>query len=1032
MNKNRFRVIYSQVRGVFIAVAETVKSRTKVSGQSTLSGEAEVAASTTYKRLNPLNFAVVSMLGAVLVTLPLSSMANTQIIADKSAPNNQQPTILNSGNGLVQVNIQTPSAGGVSRNTYKQFDVGQEGAILNNARNNTQTQIGGWVQGNPWLAKGEAKVILNEVNSSNPSQLKGYLEVAGKQAQVVIANPSGLVCDGCGVINATRFTLTTGQAVMNQGYLESFRVRDGQVTIAGKGLDGSLTPFTDIYSRALTVNAGLYANSLSTVLGQNDIDVRDQAAAKINAATANLNTSNNKPNFALDVGQLGGMYAGKIFLVGTENGLGVRNAGSINAISGQLTLTANGDLVNAGNIIANKDQVQLTAHNVTNSGNISSTQQQINIQANEMNNSGLLASNDEIKLNIANKINNDAGVINAGRIDFTAQSLSNKKGKIEQTGQQDLNLIAKSLDNSQGKIGSTLASDQGTGNGQHTGETVPPTVGEPDKSSTAKDDSKVTVAPAEVIIKQFSVGEIRVTNDINNTEGQITSNRDVSLKIQEQIKNTGGELRLGDFEFAGQKFDNQQGQLYAKTIDLQAQQLDNQKGLIAVQQQLNLNVQQLNNAQGALQSAKDLSIQAKDLDNQQGKIFATEELNITATKTNNQEGAIASIAGQANLAIQQLDNQKGEISADILSIQADQLVNQQGQLLATTQASITANSLDNIKGMIAANKQVNIDAKQLNNTKGMIRSKLDEVQINSQSEVNNTAGEIYAGTDLKLNVAGLNNQQGIMLAEKSLQMDTQQQSLKNTQGQLVADEIKLVTGSLNNQSGTIFAKKSVDIDTQQHDLINTQAGEKAGILSQGTLTIKNVAQLDNSQGYISAADDTQISAQQLRNQAGEISSQKDLEISQRQAQGVLDNNLGKILAEKNLSLNVDQITNQGQSLISSGETLKINSTQLDNQLTQSAAQSGIHAKNIELNTQVLQNQTGTISASESAQLDVKQQFNNQKGRVLALDQVQLGQQDKTLNIDNTEGEILAKNKVDIQANALLNQGKIISEKDVDI
>jgi filamentous hemagglutinin len=146
----------------------------------------------------------------------MSSIGNTQIIADKTAPTSQQATILNTSNGITQVNIQTPSAGGVSRNTYKQFDVGQEGVILNNSRNNVQTQIGGWVQGNPWLAKGEAKVILNEVNSSNPSQLKGYLEVAGKSAQVVIANPSGLVCDGCGVINADRFTLTTGQAVMNQ------------------------------------------------------------------------------------------------------------------------------------------------------------------------------------------------------------------------------------------------------------------------------------------------------------------------------------------------------------------------------------------------------------------------------------------------------------------------------------------------------------------------------------------------------------------------------------------------------------------------------------------------------------------------------------------------------------------------------------------------------------------------------------------------------------------------------------------------
>nr|WP_228259287.1 filamentous hemagglutinin N-terminal domain-containing protein [Acinetobacter sp. ANC 4635] len=260
MNKNCYRIIFSHAQNMFVAVAEIVKSRTKAAGQSQQTHTdpiAQASPTITYKKLQPLNFAVMSVIGAVVYMMPLHSIANTQIIADKSAPSSQQATVLTSGNGTTQVNIQTPSAGGVSRNTYTQFDVGQEGVILNNSRNNTQTQLGGWVQGNPWLATGEAKVILNEVNSSNPSQLRGYIEVAGKSAQVVIANPSGLVCDGCGVINADRFTLTTGQAVMNQGYLESFRVRDGQVTIEGKGLDGSLTPYTDIYSRALNVNAGL-------------------------------------------------------------------------------------------------------------------------------------------------------------------------------------------------------------------------------------------------------------------------------------------------------------------------------------------------------------------------------------------------------------------------------------------------------------------------------------------------------------------------------------------------------------------------------------------------------------------------------------------------------------------------------------------------------------------------------------------------------------------------------------------------------
>ncbi len=283
---------------------------------------------------------------------------------------------------------------------------------------------------------------------------------------MVIANPSGLVCDGCGVINADRFTLTTGQAVMNQGYLESFRVREGQVTIDGKGLNGSLTPFTDIYTRALKVNAGLYANELNTVLGQNDIQVKDQVAPKITATTGA--TSAPISNFALDVGQLGGMYAGKIFLVGTEQGLGVRNAGTINSTQGMLSLNANGDLVNTGNVIANKDQVQLKAQNVQNTGNVSSATSQISIESQNLDNTGLISSADELHLNQQNRLNN-SGTLNAARVVIDATSLKNS-GSIEQTGMQGLDLKSGSMTNLGGKIG-IVKNTSGSGTGGSTGGT---------------------------------------------------------------------------------------------------------------------------------------------------------------------------------------------------------------------------------------------------------------------------------------------------------------------------------------------------------------------------------------------------------------------------------------------------------------------------------------------------------------------------------------------------------------------------------
>lgn len=159
-------------------------------------------------------------------------------------------------NGVPLIKIQTPSASGVSRNIYSQFDVQANGAILNNSRIDTITQLGGWVPGNPWLASGSARIILNEVNSSHPSHLGGMLEVAGTRAQVVIANPAGITCNGCGFIGATHGTLTTGAPLTGRhGDLDSYRVSGGQINVEGSGLKGRDGEYTALLTRAPRANA---------------------------------------------------------------------------------------------------------------------------------------------------------------------------------------------------------------------------------------------------------------------------------------------------------------------------------------------------------------------------------------------------------------------------------------------------------------------------------------------------------------------------------------------------------------------------------------------------------------------------------------------------------------------------------------------------------------------------------------------------------------------------------------------------------
>ncbi|WP_156481350.1 two-partner secretion domain-containing protein, partial [Herbaspirillum rubrisubalbicans] len=337
MNRQRYKLVFNRHRGQLMAVAEIASS---IQHQGRTAGP-----SGTLPDLLPsaLRFSLLS----VALALAMNTVAHAQILGDRTAPRTQQPTVLVTPNGVPVVNIQTPSTAGVSLNRYRQFDVGANGVILNNARSTTTTQLGGYVAGNPWLATGAARVIVNQVNSPNPSYLRGYLEVAGNRAQVVVANPAGITCAGCGFINANRATLTTGVPQINNGNLDSYRVASGAVNIEGNGLDASRTDYAEIIARAVQVNAGVWAPELKVSAGLNTVSA-DHASVQPGVAPSDA-----APAVAIDVAQLGGMYAGHIYLTSTEHGVGVRNAGTIGASVGQAVVTADGRLENSGSLSTN-------------------------------------------------------------------------------------------------------------------------------------------------------------------------------------------------------------------------------------------------------------------------------------------------------------------------------------------------------------------------------------------------------------------------------------------------------------------------------------------------------------------------------------------------------------------------------------------------------------------------------------------------------------------------------------------------------
>ena len=265
-----------------------------------------------------------------------------EITAAQSAAAGQRPVIERAANGVPLVQIATPTAAGLSHNRYARFNVGRAGVVLNNAAQKLQrSELAGLVQGNARLrASGPATVILNEVVSAHRSHLRGMLEVHGQSAHVIIANPHGLTCDGCGFINTPRVTLSSGRPEFDgQGAFKGLRVSGGALEIGPNGADLSRAAVFELLSRRITVHGPVATpGALKLIAGRNDY-------AYPSGLVTPLAPVADAPRVAIDAALLGGMTAGRIQIIATERGAGVHSAGPMAANAGELRITADGQLV---------------------------------------------------------------------------------------------------------------------------------------------------------------------------------------------------------------------------------------------------------------------------------------------------------------------------------------------------------------------------------------------------------------------------------------------------------------------------------------------------------------------------------------------------------------------------------------------------------------------------------------------------------------------------------------------------------------
>lgn len=336
MNRGRYRTIFSKKHGTMIAVAETVNSQGKGKQARTYSLASPQISDGLYNKLKTTLKILVCSLVSTSMVLP----AYAQITTDKTAMKNQQAVILKTNTGAPLVNVQTPNAKGMSYNRYTQFDVDTTGVILNNDRNN-----------NPFLAKGSAQLILNEVRGS-ASKLNGIITVVGQKADVIIANPNGITVNGGGFKNVGRGILTTGTPQIGKdGTLAGFDVRQGILTVGSTGWnDKGGADYTEVLARAVALQGKLQGKNLAVSTGPQKVDY---VSGEISTGTA----TGEKPNIALDTAALGGMYADSITLIANEKGVGVKNAGTLEATK-QLFVTSSGRIENSGRIATSADSTE--------------------------------------------------------------------------------------------------------------------------------------------------------------------------------------------------------------------------------------------------------------------------------------------------------------------------------------------------------------------------------------------------------------------------------------------------------------------------------------------------------------------------------------------------------------------------------------------------------------------------------------------------------------------------------------------------
>ena len=926
---------------------------------------------------------------AVLMTLVGAPTAHAQISSDAKA-GALRPGITSAGSQSIPVvNIVAPSAAGVSRNQYQQYNVDARGAILNNSGASLiQTQLAGAITGNPNLQPGvSARIIVNEVIGNSPTLLSGKTEVAGTRADVIVANPNGITVNGGGFINTARVVLTTGVPQFGgDGSLQSFRVTRGQINVDGQGLNAEQTDRVDLLARALQVNAEIRARDLNVVTGANQVTADGSGIEVISGEGV-------APGVAIDVAQLGGLYANHIRLTSTESGVGVVSAGML-ASAGDFNLTS------VGQVTLNKTTAA--------SGNVT-----LDVNALTVGGEGSLAASQALSINSRGALINNGNVGGQSGVTVYADSVDNH-GVLTTSLDQHVQPSSSLWVTTSKAIGNTST---GTLLG---GEVTL-------NAATVRNDGRLAASQAlnidshrGALINNGSLGAqgdvVVHAGNLNNAgtlaagmdqQGHLSNQRDLSVTTSDAINNTG--------TLVGRKVTLQAGTLtnfYGANVQAGTEltaivsgDVTNSGNLLAAQ---NATLRSTNLTNAGLLQGSTLNVTSDHLITNSGVAQTTSGLfKVQGGGDLINSGTLHS-NGDVDLGLSGTLSNTNILDGAIVTVQAANLSNAVGATLRSGAAlNITTSGDVTNAGSLLSDQGGTLNTASLTNN-GVLRS-VNDLSVTTGA-IRNTGA--LASENITLQATSLDNTAGAILQAGNALAVTASANVINA-GSLLAGESAILSGANLNNSGTFNSSNTLHITTpglisNTGTLIGREvalqgvmsmAGTRhgAGLTNQGTLhgnilTIVGDQALNNS-GKIET-DSIDAHTDSIDN-SGTLSGKT---VTLRTDHDFFNHDGGKIQADDALKVTSGgNVANVGQSadghvtsLLGRSVTIDTNGGFInrDNALVQGGSQVTLRAQHVENNNARLQ--AGAVDDNgnvQSGDVDIQARsgnvLNTQNGKLLA-------------------------------------------------